>query len=81
MLVSSLKYSSALKMEAVCSSETLVFSTDYITLYQKIKLFGKQCLQLQGATSSRAGEERGARGSVVVEALCYKPEGSGFDTR
>jgi hypothetical protein len=23
----------------------------------------------------------GARGSVVVNALCYKPEGSGFDTR
>jgi hypothetical protein len=23
----------------------------------------------------------GARGSVVVEALCYKPEGLGFDTR
>jgi hypothetical protein len=24
---------------------------------------------------------RGTRGSVVVKALCYKPEGSGFDTR
>jgi polyphosphate kinase len=24
---------------------------------------------------------RGARGSVVVKALCYKPEGRGFDTR
>jgi hypothetical protein len=23
----------------------------------------------------------GVRGSVVVEALCYKPEGRGFDTR
>jgi hypothetical protein len=23
----------------------------------------------------------GARGSVVVKVLCYKPEGSGFDTR
>jgi hypothetical protein len=22
----------------------------------------------------------GARGSVVVKALCYKPEGGGFDT-
>jgi hypothetical protein len=22
----------------------------------------------------------GARGSVVVKALCYKPEGRGFDT-
>jgi hypothetical protein len=22
-----------------------------------------------------------ARGSVVVEALCYKPEGRGFDSR
>jgi hypothetical protein len=22
-----------------------------------------------------------ARGSVVVKALCYKPEGRGFDTR
>jgi hypothetical protein len=24
---------------------------------------------------------RGTRGSVVVKALCYKPEGRGFDTR
>jgi hypothetical protein len=23
----------------------------------------------------------GARGSVVVKSLCYKPEGRGFDTR
>jgi hypothetical protein len=23
----------------------------------------------------------GARGSVVVKALCYKPEGRGFDNR
>jgi hypothetical protein len=23
----------------------------------------------------------GARGSVMVKALCYKPEGRGFDTR
>jgi hypothetical protein len=23
----------------------------------------------------------GARGSVVVKALCYKPEGHGFETR
>jgi hypothetical protein len=23
----------------------------------------------------------GARGSIVVKALCYKPEGRGFDTR
>jgi hypothetical protein len=23
---------------------------------------------------------RGARGSVVVKALCYKPEGRGFDS-
>jgi hypothetical protein len=24
---------------------------------------------------------KGARGSIVVKALCYKPEGRGFDTR
>jgi hypothetical protein len=24
---------------------------------------------------------KGARGSVVVKALCYKPEGRGFETR
>jgi hypothetical protein len=23
----------------------------------------------------------GARGSVIIKALCYKPEGCGFDTR
>jgi hypothetical protein len=27
------------------------------------------------------GVETGALGSVVVKALCYKPEGRGFDTR
>jgi hypothetical protein len=26
-------------------------------------------------------EEMAARGSVVVEALCYKPGGPGFETR
>jgi hypothetical protein len=25
--------------------------------------------------------KEGARGSVVVKALCYKPEGRGFETR
>jgi hypothetical protein len=25
--------------------------------------------------------QKGARGSVVVKALCYKPEGHGFDSR
>jgi hypothetical protein len=25
--------------------------------------------------------EMGARGNVVVKALCYKPEGRGFETR
>jgi hypothetical protein len=25
--------------------------------------------------------EKGTRGNVVVKALCYKPEGRGFDTR
>jgi hypothetical protein len=24
---------------------------------------------------------KGAKGSIVVKALCYKPEGRGFDTR
>jgi hypothetical protein len=24
---------------------------------------------------------KGTRGSVVVKALCYKPEGRGFETR
>jgi hypothetical protein len=26
-------------------------------------------------------EDRGARGNVVVKALCCKPEGRGFDSR
>jgi hypothetical protein len=26
-------------------------------------------------------KERGARGIMLVEALCYKPEGRGFDCR
>jgi hypothetical protein len=25
--------------------------------------------------------QSGARGSIMVKALCYKPEGSGFDTQ
>jgi hypothetical protein len=28
-----------------------------------------------------SASNRGARGSVVVKALCYKPEGRGFDSR
>jgi hypothetical protein len=28
-----------------------------------------------------AVSQMGARGSVVVKALCYKPEGRGFDSR
>jgi hypothetical protein len=27
------------------------------------------------------GSISGARGSIVVKALCYKPEGRGFETR
>jgi hypothetical protein len=31
---------------------------------------------------NRTGDNKGARGSIVVKAaLCYKPEGRGFDTR
>jgi hypothetical protein len=26
------------------------------------------------------GSQMGARGSIVVKALCYKPEGGGFET-
>jgi hypothetical protein len=26
-------------------------------------------------------QNEGAGGSVVIKALCYKPEGRGFDTR
>jgi hypothetical protein len=25
--------------------------------------------------------EKGARGSAVIEALCYKPDGRGFETK
>jgi hypothetical protein len=31
--------------------------------------------------SPSMGPNRGACGSVVVKALCYKPEGRGFDSR
>jgi hypothetical protein len=31
--------------------------------------------------SDITSEMLGARGSIVVKALCYKPEGRGFDTR
>jgi hypothetical protein len=36
-----------------------------------------------GGSHKRVGRLRdeGARGSIVVKALCYKPEGHGFDTR
>jgi hypothetical protein len=30
---------------------------------------------------ARVHHSMGARDSVVVEALCYKPEGHGFETR
>jgi hypothetical protein len=37
--------------------------------------------RLSGPHSSPATYDKGARGSVVVKALCYKPEGRGFETR
>jgi hypothetical protein len=41
----------------------------YIFLILHIQLFGP------------FRKEIGARGSIVVKPLCYKPEGRGFDTR
>jgi hypothetical protein len=35
----------------------------------------------EGKKEKERGEKGGVRGSVVVKALCYKPEGRGFDTR
>jgi hypothetical protein len=34
-----------------------------------------------GVRNGRGSSSKGARGSVVVKALCYKPEGRGFDSR
>jgi hypothetical protein len=48
------------------------------------------CWTIREAAVSHRNEPRifgfytpshGARGSVVVKALCYKPEGRGFETR
>jgi hypothetical protein len=56
--------------------------------YLEIGLFGlrkcKNCADLRWfitVWSARNSKLKGARGSVVVKALCYKPEGRGFDTR
>jgi hypothetical protein len=38
---------------------------------------GPSCLEVEIANAKMEG----ARGSVVVKALCYKPEGRGFDSR
>jgi hypothetical protein len=35
----------------------------------------------EDVSSSHCQQKIGARGSVVVKALCYKPEGPGFETR
>jgi hypothetical protein len=39
-----------------------------------------KCLRLTNITNGHC-LPMGPRGRVVVEALCYKPEGRGFETR
>jgi hypothetical protein len=34
-----------------------------------------------GGTSNEQTRKMGVRGRVVVKALCYQPEGRGFETR
>jgi hypothetical protein len=59
-----------------------VIITNITTGSRLNKAFGEgnsKALQMN-LISFRIGST-GARGSVVVKALCYKPEGRGFDTR
>jgi hypothetical protein len=122
MLISCLSCSSALKMEAICSSESFVtFQRGVISpktelfllqlellIYTQIlcwcvlcelrlpvsvtplhRLFPlkKDTTQAIIASQNRHCKKgfsypwRGVRGSVVVKALCYKPEGRGFDSQ
>jgi hypothetical protein len=46
----------------------------YNTLARPIILYGKEILTL-------IKKIKGARGGVVVNAVCYKPAGRGFDSR
>jgi hypothetical protein len=50
-------------------------------LKQQLRIFGNILYKHNGEVILFLYMTTGARGSVVVEALCYKPEGRGFDTR
>jgi hypothetical protein len=60
-------------------SRTLLQSVQYRTLYPVIQLDYVHLSDVYkfGPYLTKGG----ARGSVVVKALCYKPEGRGFDSR
>jgi hypothetical protein len=67
MLVSCLAYSSSPRLEATCYSETSV------EFQRAARRYIKENISLH--------PKYGARGSIVVKALCYTPEDCGFDTR
>jgi hypothetical protein len=52
----------------------------YNSLYMCVCACVRVCVRVRACVQMRMQQE-GARGSVVVKALCYKPEGRGFETR
>jgi hypothetical protein len=58
----------------------IVFILNGLMLFP-LKLFAKKVVSITFITVFLTYEKiQGARGSVVVKALCYKPEGRGFET-
>jgi hypothetical protein len=64
----------------VCTSQ----ETHYVSATEtnQLMLFGETvAVYCENHTEHKVNTEHRARGSVVVKALCYKPEGRGFDSR
>jgi hypothetical protein len=74
-----------LTMEAACSSETSVNITkSHVATSQKTQILPcplPRYSSLMCEVSFPFCSMTGARGSVVVEELCYKPEGRGIASR
>jgi hypothetical protein len=61
-----------------CKRDTsnILYTTKVLVTRPKILMDG-----LSNSVWLRTVDAKGVRGSVVVKALCYKPEGRGFETR
>jgi hypothetical protein len=62
------------------SKSSLHYVSTYSAIIKCVEILGN-CCALSILHMKQNLFHKGARGSVVVKALCYKPEGREFDTR